>query len=158
EEAYERGYIEKLPHFNSVLGILDNPDVTPLLRNMIETTAVPLRAVETKFAVDSTGFGTVGFTTWYDQKYHAPHQMSRWVKAHFVTGVSTNIVTTVNIDHQDAHDSPQFPDLVRQTAKNFIVDEVSADKAYVARSSFEVVEQVGGLPFIAFKKDATGWA
>ena len=40
-QAYaENGYIDKAPHFNSVLNILENPEVTPILKALIEESAV----------------------------------------------------------------------------------------------------------------------
>jgi hypothetical protein len=57
-EAEERKLIQKAPHFNSVLNALENPDLRPILTDMIETSALPLQSVETDFAADSTGFST----------------------------------------------------------------------------------------------------
>jgi transposase len=79
-----------------------------------------------------------------------------WVKAHFTTGVKSNIVTAVNIDHQDAADSPQFAALVHKTAENFTIAEMSADKAYPSVANFEAVESHGGQFFPMFKSNTTG--
>jgi transposase len=154
--AYEKGYIGKLPHFNTVLSILDNPAVTPLLKKMIEDSSLPLKAVESDFAIDSTGFATQKYASWFDAKYGGLKTEAVWVKAHFATGVKTNIVTAVNIDHQSAHDSPQFPALVEKTAEGFKIGEMSADKAYAAESNFKAVESHGGQFFPMFKSNATG--
>jgi len=78
------------------------------------------------------------------------------VKAHIATGVKTNVVTAVNIDHQHANDCPQFRALVNATAKGFTVNEVSGDKAYLSLENFETVANVGGTGFIAFKANSTG--
>src|SRR6266566_8914307 len=56
-EAHERGFIAKVPHYNSIFNYLENPGLKPILTRMIETSALPLKAVETEFAADSTGFG-----------------------------------------------------------------------------------------------------
>jgi len=40
------------------LNALENPDLTPILPRMIEESALPLKSVETIFAVDSSGFST----------------------------------------------------------------------------------------------------
>jgi transposase len=55
-----------------------------------------------------------------------------------------------------AGDSPQFAPLVRHTAKNFKINEVSADKAYSSMGNHDVVAEMGGTPFIAFKVNAQG--
>jgi transposase len=156
ETAHERGYIEQLPHFNTVLGIFDNPIMTPFLKGMIEASALPLRAVEVDFAIDSTGFATQKYAEWFDYKYNKLHTEARWVKAHFVTGVKTNIVATVNIDGQYTADSPELPALTEKTAESFNIREMSADKAYLSKPNFEAVEKVGGQFFPAFKRNTTG--
>ena len=65
----ENGYIDKAPHFNSILGILENPEITPILKALIEESARPLRTIETDFAVDSSGFSTCIYDRWFSHKY-----------------------------------------------------------------------------------------
>src|SRR5262249_27614115 len=67
-----------------------------------------------------------------------------------------NIVTSVRIFDKDAADSPQFIPLVQDTAKNFTIGEVSADKAYLSLDNFEAVANVGGVAFVPFKENSTG--
>ena len=67
-ESKERGYIDSVPHFNSVLNYLENPKLTPILTELIERSAAPLQAVETDFAADSTGFSAGRFERWYDHR------------------------------------------------------------------------------------------
>jgi transposase len=156
EEARERGYIDCLPHFNSVLNVLENPLVTPILADLIRRSALPLREVETEFAVDSSGFCTSRFTRWYDVKYGVVRQKADWVKAHIACGVKTHVVTAVVILDKDAGDVTQFPGLVKATAEGFEVKEVSADKAYAATEAFDAVDAAGGTLYAAFKKNTTG--
>ena len=159
EEAHEQGYVHHLPHFNSVLNVFDKEETTPILRGMIETSALPLRSVETRFAVDSTGFATIEYASWFDQKYNAVRRCAKWVKAHFVTGVSTNIVTAVEIEGQHANDCPLLPPLVNTTAeRGFTIDEVSADAAYPSMKNFETVEKHGGTFLPAFKSNTVAEA
>jgi hypothetical protein len=49
------------------------------------------------------------------------------------------------------HDGYFLPPLVKQTAQNFEVKEVSADKAYLSHKNMETIEALGGTPFIPFK-------
>jgi transposase len=46
--------------------------------------------------------------------------------------------------------------MIEATAKNFRVSEVSADKGYDGRLNTEAVMNMGAIPFIAFKSNATG--
>jgi len=155
-EARERGYISTLPCHNSVLNALESPALTPILRALIEESSRPLKAVEVDFAVDSSGFTTCRFESWFDHKYGAPRRQHTWVKAHIMCGVKTNVVTAIEIHDRDAADTKQLPALVEATAKSFAVAEVSADKAYGSIKNTEMIARVGGTPFIAFKVTSTG--
>jgi transposase len=156
ESARDRGFIDQLPHFNTVLGVFDNPIMTPFLKGMIEASALPLRAVEIDFATDSTGFSTQKYASWFDFKYNKTRTEAKWVKAHFTTGVKTNVVTACHIEDQDAADSPQLPALTAKTAESFVIKEMSADKAYASAENFKAVESHGGQFFPMFKVNTTG--
>lgn len=83
-EAHHRGFISKLPCHNSVLNALENPDLGPILRSLITESSRPLTAVETDFAVDSSGFTTCRFESWFDHKYGVPPQAHLGQGAHHV--------------------------------------------------------------------------
>lgn len=155
-EAHERGYITRLPHFNYISTSLENPALTPILKNLITMSSLPLKAVEINFAVDSSGFTTSRFIRWFDVKYGKPRAEHEWVKFHLMCGVKTNIVTAIEIGKQFSADAPFMPSMVQTTANNFKIAEVSADKAYANLKCAEAVEKAGGVPFIALKSHATG--
>lgn len=156
DEAHRRGFIAHVPHFNSVLGVLDNPAVKPILFDLIRQSALPLREVETDFAVDSSGFMTSRFIRWFDQKYGSVKQQAEWVKVHIITGVKTNIIASVEILDKRAGDSPRLPPLVRAAAKGFRIAEVSVDAAYGSRENFDTVAEVGGTLYAAFRSNTSG--
>jgi hypothetical protein len=83
-EAQERGHITKVAHYNSIFGYLENPALTPLLRDLITQSSLPLKAVECDFAVDSSGFTTNKFHRWFDHKYGQERQEHDWVKVHIM--------------------------------------------------------------------------
>jgi transposase len=155
-EARERGYISKLPCHNSVLNALESADLTPILRSLIAESARPLKAVEIDFAVDSSGFTTCTYESWFDHKYGAPRRQHSWVKAHIMCGVKTNVVTAIEIAEKTANDGRMLPALVESTAKTFAIGDVSADKAYGTTRNADTIAKVGGAPFIAFKSTHTG--
>jgi transposase len=156
--AHERGYISKVPHFNSIFNYLENPTLTPILREMIAESSAPLKAIETDFAADSSGFTTSRFIRWFDHKYGAVRQQHEWVKVHLMCGVRTNIVTAVEIRDKDASDTKLLPDLVDATAQNFTMSEVSADKGYASVKNYKAIQRHGATPYIAFKSIHTGRA
>ncbi len=75
-----------------------------------------------------------------------------WVKLHAMVGVTTNIVTAVEISPWVDNDTRYFPQLVRQTAQNFDMAEISADKAYLSRTNLTLAESYGATPYVPFKK------
>ena len=58
KDAGEDGLLEKAPSCTSIFRYLENPDLAPILKGLIEQSALPLKAVEQDFAVDSSGFST----------------------------------------------------------------------------------------------------
>ena len=155
-EAHERGYLFRTVPGLKVPQFLEDETFTPILKQLVHASSLPLRAVETDFAIDSSGFGSCRFERWIDEKYGTPRKQAIWVKCHIACGVKTNIVTAVRILDKDAADSPQFTPLVKETADGFVIGEVSADKAYGSLANFEAVAACGGKGFIAFKDNATG--
>lgn len=155
EDAAERGYLTKLPHYNSISNYLENPALTPLLRDLIHRSSHPLKAVEIDFAVNSTGFTTRSYVRHYDQKYRGAKE-HLWVKAHLMCGVKTNIVTAVEIKERDASDAVQLRPLLELTGSTFNIAEVSADKAYGVVYNHEAIAKLGATAFIPFKSNHTG--
>jgi transposase len=148
--------VTRAPHYNSISRYLENPTLTPFLREMIEVSSLPLQAVESSFAVDSSGFSTCRFVQWVKAKYSEPQQMEAhdWIKVHLMCGVKTNIVTAIEITERFGADCPQFKPLVDATARNFVMNEVSADKAYLSSANLQTVVDHDAKPYIAFKANS----
>ena len=73
-------------------------------------------------------------------------------------GVNTHVVTAAAIYGREANDCPVMPELVKTTAENFTIKEMSGDKAYLSVENVEAVFATGGIPFIAPKTSTTGAA
>ena len=82
-EAETKELVTKFTSFASNARYLENPDLTPLLKTLIEQSASPLKAVETDFAVDSSGFSSTTYNRWFDHKWGKVRSEAKWVKAHF---------------------------------------------------------------------------
>lgn len=154
--AKEKGYVDRVPHYNSIFNYLQKEELTPLLKKLIEISALPLKAVESDFAIDSSGFSTSRYARWFDFKYGKEKDVRVWLKAHLVCGTQTNIVTSAEITEAYAHDSKQFSSLVNATSRNFNIKELSADKGYSSREAYELVAEHGGQAYIPFKSNTTG--
>src|ERR1043165_6742577 len=155
KEAKARGYLSRLPHYNSVFRYLESEALTPYLYQLISLSAAPLQSVESDFAVDSSGFSTGQFMRWLDVKYGTKEDRRQWLKLHLMVGVKTNIVTSVEVSDGYAHDYPFFKGLVDRTADaGFKLQEVSADKGYLGASNMLATLQRGAIPYIPFKSNS----
>jgi SWIM zinc finger len=80
--AEEKELVIKSPSFASGARYLENPELTPLLKILIEQSASPLKDIEIDFAVDSSGFSTTTYDRWFDHKWGKIRSEARWIKAH----------------------------------------------------------------------------
>lgn len=152
QDAHDKGYLSRPLHPNKINTFLEDEQLTPILNRLLIQSSLPLRAIETVFAPDSTGFSTSRFVKWFDEKYGETRSGRDWVKAHAICGVKTNVVTAVVIGDRDAADSPQFKALVERTAASgFNVKEVPADKAYLSHDNLGLVDGLGGTAFVPFR-------
>ncbi|MEJ7577828.1 MAG: transposase [Pyrinomonadaceae bacterium] len=156
-EAQKRGLISKTPHFNSIFNYLEMEEMTAFLKQLIITSSLPLKSVESDFAVDSSGFSTGRFVRWLHAKYSKPQVIDKadWLKVHLMCGVKTNIVTSVEVTGRYEHDHAFFKPLVETTAQNFKMQEVSADKAYLSAANLRLVTDKQAMPYIPFKANST---
>ena len=157
-EAEANGVIAKAPSYNSAFRYLENPELTPLLKSLIEETAKPLKAVEADFAVDSSGFATNTYSRWFDHKWGKERSRQTWVKTHIIVGVKTHVVTSVEATPTESADTKQLPYLLERTAQTFEIGEVTADKAYCDRRNLHAIADAGGVGYIPFRSNATGQA
>jgi hypothetical protein len=157
-DARGKGYLSELPSYNSMFDYFNTEMLTPHLLMLIEESSLPLAAIESGFAVDSSGLSTSRFEQWVNAKYDDPQLLERrpWVKVHLMCGVKTNIVTAVEITDKNVGDCPRFAPLVNATAQNFTIKEVSGDKAYSSNKNLEAAVSHNAMPYIPFKAGSTG--
>ena len=60
--AQEDGLLSSCPSFSTAFRYMEDPALTPVLKSLIEQSAVPLRAVEADFAADATAFPPASMT------------------------------------------------------------------------------------------------
>ncbi len=166
KEAYDKGYVSKVLHYNTISKYLERERLTEILTNLIEESAIPLKTVELHFAPDSTGFSTGIYRRWSEVKWGAiatnyankePSARVRnkeFVKLHIATGVKTNIVTAAKVTKGFASDCKEFEYLIERTNRNFSIRSVFADKAYSSYRNVNLVVMKGGTPYIPFKTNA----
>lgn len=152
--AKERGLTDVVPHANTVFRIMRDPPTIPVLRQLIDESAKPLRTVEVDFAADATGIATREYVRWFDKKWGKDRREQKWLKLHIMIGVKTQIISGVEVTTGNANDSPVLPELLDSTAKNFTMKEVSADMGYLSRKNLRAIEATGAEAFIPLKKNS----
>lgn len=152
--AEASGYIANAPCYNSIFNVIESDAVTPIIHSLIQKSSAPLAAVETDFAFDSTGFGLQRFYRHYTAKYGHEINVRDYIKLHASVGVKTHIIPAVTVTDRDRHDITQFKPLLEQTAQNFNMSEVLADKAYSSREMLGFIEGLGASPYIPFRNNA----
>jgi transposase len=153
----ERGLMSRVPAYNSVSRYLESAELAPLLKTLVHESAAPLRAVETTFATDSTGFATSTYARWYDERYGGEKRCQRWIKLHAQVGTITNVIASVEATESGVGDSVMLePLLASSVARGFNVRELSADKAYLSNENLTAVESVGAVPYVPFKSNSRG--
>lgn len=153
--ARDNNYVSTKPCYASIGHFMQKEEITPILNDLITISSLPLASVETKFAVDSSGFSTCRFARYFSYKHQKDLKYRQWIKAHLSVGVKTNIVTAVRITNEYSNDCPEFKPLIEKTAENFKIEEATADKAYSSRENYNLVNSLGGTAFIPFKEHAT---
>jgi len=150
------GFLDGEIPFNTLLDHLERKELKYVLTRLVEISSLPLKQVETDFAIDSTGFGTFRYKTFYSMKHGKDERWKLYRKCHAVCGVKTNIITAIDITEGYSHDTKQFKPLAEDTNRNFTIREFSADKAYLNADHFALISDMGGQAFIPFKKNSTG--
>jgi len=154
--AKDKGFLEKAPHSNAVNKFFNRKDITPIYHKLIALSSAPLKSIETKFAIDSSGFRTTKFSEYCNEKHNDKKRHHEWIKAHICTGTKTNIITSAEITPEYGADSPQFKPLAQTTTNNgFNIQEMTADKAYNSISNYTAIQELGGKAYIPYKKNIT---
>ena len=154
----EAGFIDQEIPFNTLLDNLEKQDLKHILKELIEISALPLKQIELDFAIDSTGFGTTRYETYFDFKHKKTAKWRNFRKCHAVCGVKTNIITSVDITDGYVNDQTKFAPLAKDTARNFKIRDFLADKGYLAAKHYNLIKELGGEAFIPFRKNSTGKA
>lgn len=152
--AKEMKLIDQLFTYPCISNFMNREEITSVLKDLIKLSSTPLREVETTFAVDSSGFSTCRFARYFSYKHQKDLKYRMWIKAHVISGVKTNIITSVEVTEGSDNDCPQLPRLVQECSEHFALSEVVCDKAYLSKENFRVINELGATPFIPFKSNS----
>jgi hypothetical protein len=102
-----------------------------------------------------TGVRTTTFSSWYSLRCNKQISKRDHIASHITTGVRSNIVTCVDVCVKRGGDNVIFRKHVKETAKNFSVQEWSGDRTYQSRENCTAVREAHGVPFFKLKKGIT---
>ncbi|MBI5224829.1 transposase [Candidatus Micrarchaeota archaeon] len=156
EIAKRRGYLSKTPHFNTIIKYLNKPELITILKDLIRISAMPLSGFEETVAIDASGLSSAFYSRWVDYRFNKDVKVKDWLKVHVCCGTKTNIVTSIIVTDGHSADSPEFCQLIEETAEGFKPTVVCADKGYAARKNMQTAWDLGIVPFIPFKSNAIG--
>lgn len=142
-------------HFNTLLHFLRRPRTTLLIQAALEESTRPLWGHERVFACDATGLGIPFAPRWHELRALKHVSRKDYVKLHLCCGTTSNLVVAAHVTGGRAGDAPVFPQLARQTARHFLLEEISGDTAYCSRDNCRVADQLGATPYFWPRKDAT---
>lgn len=155
EYAHRKGYITKIPSFNSLCRYFREEEMLEILLDLIDETSKPLKDYETNFAADSSGFGTTMYSHWFNHEYQQHKSRRGFLKANLMIGIRTHIVTAAIVSKGRVNECKGFLELIDKTAKNFKINEVTGDAAYCSMYNIGRVIEHGGKPYLLFRSNAT---
>lgn len=168
-EGVRIGALRHVPHAHAPFRWLRDPDTTAKLEFLLAQSALPLAAIETEWAIDSTGFRTTMhgglWHRWRLRKHAKPGEKGAyvrvevqghdWRKAHLLYGLTTQAVCAVIITDPNRNDSPQWGLLLRKAHRQGIRFDghyVRGDKAYLSRANLLYATELGATPLVPPKK------
>lgn len=154
EDAADLELIADPMHFNTIYRALRREDVTPILLRLVAESSSPLAALEDDVAVDSTGLSTGERVPWNDKKYGRDNDYTAWRKLHFLCGTRTHTVICAIPSPGPHNDDRYFRSLIHVIPKNFRLNALAADKAYLDMANFSLLEELDITPYIPFKRDS----
>ncbi len=156
ERATENEMINFVPNYSISSRLLVRKDVTPILKDLVSFSSLPLAALEDRatVAIDSSGFRTTAYG-FYCQEKHGPTRKNIWLKSSILVGCETHGVFRASVTQNNIADVNLFPELLTDALHaGFDIGTAVADKGYLSRLNFNVGSNLGVDVIIPFKSDS----
>ena len=153
--AKDANYIEKVPHFNTLKDFFNCRATYDLLSKLLIISAIPLKKLEDKYSIDSSGFGTYTHERWNRVKWGKNVNFKNYLKGHIIIGTRTNIICEAEITPGNFSDVKQATPMILKASANFDIKEFSGDKAYSSKMIHRILQSIGAMPYIPFKHNTT---
>lgn len=140
DEGYLR--LKDPPCANTISHWMNDPVVTPVLRDFIRMTAYAFRRREIGAIVDSSKVSQMRTAHYRRVAYEGDERpRADWMRCHALVGVETMVVMAVEFGGNrglgTTHDSQYVRPLVSEAIKQFGLHYLLADKAYFGRPNIE---------------------
>lgn len=157
KHAQGAGYIKTHPHFNTITEFFGCPATYDLLQRILIISAMPLKHLEDKYSIDSSGFGSYSRERWQRVKWTKKGKtkcFKNYLKGHILIGTKTNIICNCEITPENFADIKQAPMVLLKAKPNFNFNnaEFSGDKAYGSKMLYRLIKSLGLIPYIPFQK------
>lgn len=159
--AEDIGFIEKAPGVNTLNDFLNCKATKELLLRLLVISAMPLKQIETDFAMDSSGFGSYQYERWQRVRFKKgkdgkplTNLWRNYLKAHIMIGTKTNVICSCAITPGNFSDERQAPEILEVLRDNFNPQRISADKAYSSYRIHQIIQSLGAIALIPFKSNA----
>ena len=156
--ARAMGIIEFVPKRSTINKYMQSKKITNMLHKLVKILAEPLATIETHFSADASGIQMkYGNKRWIKVRHTKDEikEVRNYVKLHIISGVKSNVITSVKITPGNKHESPFFKGLLDETVGVFNVKEVSADAGYLSRKNVRAIGYIGAEPYIMPKKNVS---
>jgi hypothetical protein len=151
--------LASVPHRNTLTEWINDPLLTPVLRDFLFRTAYPFRRREVGAIIDSSKLSQMrsAHSRWVD--YHGDtRSQARWMKCHAIVGVETMVAMSVEFSDNAGEGSADVNfavPLVREAVKAFGLHFLLADKAYFSKDLVRWLSPQGIRAVIPVKKNIT---
>src|SRR4028118_32093 len=148
-------YLSHVPSAMTLNNYMRDEKLTPILKKLIGESSLPLRGIETHFAIDSTPLFLHSYYLSVDSKTKKKVERRDWIRLHLVCGVKTGIVPSADATLRIVAEQKLFEPLVRELLLlGFEVRGIAGDKNYLSRKNVTLVTELGATPYLTFKKNS----
>lgn len=124
--------LRKAPHQNTLSDWMNDPLLTPVLRDFLRMTADPFRRREIGAIIDSSKFSQMSSAQGRGVDYRGDDRRgAEWMRCHAVVGVETNVVMAVDFggtQGEGTADINFLQPLVTEAVRTFALEFLLADK------------------------------
>lgn len=151
----ELSYITEIPSDNSLGQNMGERWLTPVLEQLIEWCARPMRIFDANGAIDSTPVYMPSYYLQWDKKKQRLVETHDFFRLHNLCGARTGIIITARVANKRVSEQKCFEPLVYAAlAAGFNLKSIAGDKNYLSNKNMRLLAELGIEPLLTFKKNS----